>query len=152
MSFYWWILTVAVVLSALGIAAWSIRRSVRRATPSAQAKQRFHVHRERLEAKFIQLASAHATPDAPQWTDCIFDDDVAYVRSRTTGELSAFVAVTIAAENSGGAGGTSDVVGNLGRHRGLPLRSRPLGDRRPRDSQPQPERGGAAFPQRSGIR
>ena len=113
MSFYGWLPIVAVVLLALGVAAWRIRWNARRATPLAQAKQRFHVQRERLEAKFIQLASAHATPDAPQWTDCIFDDDVAYVRSRTTGELSAFVAVTIASENTGGAGGPSDAVGNL---------------------------------------
>ena len=61
-----------------------------------------------------KLAAAHATPDAPQWTDCTFDDDVAYVRSRTTGKLSAFVAVTIASENvSGAAANTSDAVGNL---------------------------------------
>ena len=79
-----------------------------------QAKRRFHAQRERLEAKFIQLAAAHATPDAPQWTDCTFDDDVAYVRSRTTGELSAFVAVTIAMEDSDGLPQHSaDAVGNL---------------------------------------
>ena len=114
MSLYQWIPIVAVVLLALGIALWLAPRIGRRKTPLAQAKQRFHVQRERLEAKFIQLAASHATPDAPQWTDCTFDDDVAYVRSRTTGELSAFVAVTIASENSGGApGGTSDAVGNL---------------------------------------
>jgi hypothetical protein len=105
---------VAVAILAIGAAVWLIRRGVRRTTPLAQAKQRFHVQRERLEAKFIQLAAAHATPDAPQWTDCTFDDDVAYVRSRTTGVLSAFVAVTIASEASGGtAANTADAVGNL---------------------------------------
>ena len=30
-----------------------------------------------------------------RWSDCRFDDDVAYARSRASGELSAFVAVTI---------------------------------------------------------
>jgi len=61
-----------------------------------------------------QLAAGHARPDTPQWLDCTFDDDVAYVRSRTTGELSAFVAVTIASEHSGDStSGTSDAVGNL---------------------------------------
>jgi hypothetical protein len=114
MALLWWLPIVAVILLALGGGAWLARRSVRRVAPLAQAKRRFHVQRERLEAKFIQLASAHAAPDAPQWTDCIFDDDVAYVRSRTTGELSAFVAVTIASEASAGAaGGMSDAVGNL---------------------------------------
>jgi hypothetical protein len=114
MLLYPWLPIIAVLILALGVAVWLIRWSVRRTTPLAQAKQRFHVQRERLEAKFIQLAAAHATPDAPQWADCMFDDDVAYVRSRTTGELSAFVAVTIASENVGGtAAGTSDAVGNL---------------------------------------
>jgi len=114
MSLIWWLPIAMVALLALAVVVWRTRRKVRRATPLAQAKQRFHVQRERLEAKFIQLAAAHATPDAPQWTDCTFDDDVAYVRSRTTGELSAFVAVTIAAEDAGAApGGTSDAVGNL---------------------------------------
>jgi len=114
MSLVWWVPIVAVVLLTLGAFLWRFRWTVARATPLAQAKQRFHAQRERLEAKFIQLAAAHATPDAPQWADCTFDDDVAYVRSRTTGELSAFVAVTIASEDVGGAtGGTSDAVGNL---------------------------------------
>jgi hypothetical protein len=114
MSLPWWLPIVAIVLLALGFGGWLLRRSARRTTSLAQAKHRFHVQRERLEAKFIQLAAAHATPDAPQWVDCTFDDDVAYVRSRTTGELSAFVAVTIASENSGGASsGASDAIGNL---------------------------------------
>ena len=39
---------------------------------------------------------------------------MAYVRSRATGELSAFVAVTIATEDSdSGPYGPSDAVGNL---------------------------------------
>jgi hypothetical protein len=114
MSLLWWLPIIAVVMLASGIVLWLSRGRVRRAAPLAQAKQRFHVQRERLEAKFIQLAAAHATPDAPQWTDCVFDDDVAYVRSRATGELSAFVAVTIASENVGGApSGPPDAVGNL---------------------------------------
>ncbi len=114
MSSLWWFPAVAVILLALGISLWAIRHGTRRMTPLARAKRRFHVQREWLEAKFIQLASAHATPDAPQWTDCIFDDDVAYVRSRTTGELSAFVAVTIASEGTAGAAaGMSDAIGNL---------------------------------------
>jgi hypothetical protein len=114
MFWIWWLPIVAVALLAFAALVWQVRRKAVRATPLAQAKQRFHAQRERLEAKFIQLAAAHANPDAPQWSDCTFDDDVAYVRSRTTGELSAFVAVTIAAEDAGAApGSTSDAVGNL---------------------------------------
>ena len=114
MSWVWWLPILAVALLALVALVWQIQRNAFRVTPLAQAKQRFHAQRERLEAKFIQLAAAHATPDAPQWTDCTFDDDVAYVRSRTTGELSAFVAVTISSEDVDAASrGPSDAVGNL---------------------------------------
>jgi hypothetical protein len=114
MAWLWWLPVVAIVL--LGIAVL-YRRSNRKspaAAPLLQAKQRFHAQRERLEAKFIQLAAASAKPDAPSWTDCRFDDDVAYVRNRATGELSAFVAVTIAVEDAATASlGAADAVGNL---------------------------------------
>jgi hypothetical protein len=117
MHFDWWLPAIAVVVAAaLAVWLWRARRNVRAATatPLAQAKQRFHVQRERLEAKFIQLAAAHAAPNTPQWTDCTFDDDVAYVRDRTTGELKALVAVTIASDNLDAAiHGVSDAVGNL---------------------------------------
>jgi len=115
MSFVWW-LPIIVVVVAVGLAVllWRTRRKLGTATPLIQAKQRFHAQRERLEAKFIQMAAAHANRDAPQWADCTFDDDVSYVRNRTTGELSAFVAVTIASESlDAAARSTSDAVGNL---------------------------------------
>lgn len=58
----------------------------------------FHWQREHLEARFVQIAQLHSKPGAPRWTDCDFCDDVSYVRNRYTGELSAFVAVTILLE------------------------------------------------------
>ena len=117
MTHFWWLPVAAIVaigLLALAALLWRPKRKTSRRAPLAQAKQRFHAQRERLEAKFVQLASGHASPDAPRWTDCTFDDDVAYVRSRTTGELSAFVAVSIATEESDAViRGSSDTVGNL---------------------------------------
>jgi hypothetical protein len=101
MPLAWWLPIIAIVLLA-AVWLWRPRRPRRKKTPPAarlvQAKRRFHVQREWLEAKFLQLAASHAQPDAPRWTDCTFADDVAYVRNRTTGELSAFVAVTLATE------------------------------------------------------
>ena len=59
------------------------------------------------------MAAAHAKPDAPRWADCAFADDVAYVRNRTTGELSAFVAMTVATEALHRLPpGTTDLIGN----------------------------------------
>ena len=68
-----------------------------------------------MEAKFIQLASTQAKADSPRWADCEFDDAVAYVRNRATGELSAFVAVTVALQgvHDAMAASTADLIGNL---------------------------------------
>jgi hypothetical protein len=114
MSHAWWFLSVAavvVVIAVLMKRPWQRRV---RAGRLYQAKRRFHTQRERLEAKFIQLAAAHAKPDAPRWGDCTFSDDVAYVRNRATGELSAFVAVTVATEALHRLPpGTTDLVSNF---------------------------------------
>ena len=99
MSQYWWLPIVAIVLLTAAW-LWYPRRRTSRRVRLVQAKQRFHAQRERLEAKFIQLAASAAKANAPRWADCTFADDVAYVRNRATGELSAFVAVSIGAENS----------------------------------------------------
>jgi len=100
---YWLVgIPVGVILIALTAAAgyrlWPRRSREPQLSPLTQAKRRFHAQRERLEAKFLQLTTAHSNPDAPRWADCTFADDVSYVRSRKTGELSAFVAVTLAVE------------------------------------------------------
>lgn len=64
----------------------------------AEARRDFHWQRERLEAKFLSLGMMPNRPEDARWNDCWFDDDVAYARSRTSGELSAFVAVRIRLE------------------------------------------------------
>jgi len=97
----WLTVLVAAGTAAITLLALAYRRlhcKNASATPIGRAKQQFHVQRERLEAKFVQLAAAQVRPDAPQLADCLFDDDVSYVRNRTNGQLSAFVAVTIATE------------------------------------------------------
>ena len=113
MSQYWWLPIVAVVLLTAAW-LWYPRRGTSRRVRLVQAKRRFHAQRERLEAKFIQLAASAAKPNAPRWADCTFADDVAYVRNRTTGELSAFVAVSIGTEEfDRSSHRKADAVGNL---------------------------------------
>jgi hypothetical protein len=110
----WWVPAGACALILLVAYFWHPRWKASRAACLLQAKRRFHVQRERLEAKFVQLAAAQAKPEAHRWQDCTFADDVAYVRSRSTGELSAFVAMTIAAEEFDSTSrGSADAVGNL---------------------------------------
>ena len=115
MSWLWWLPIVAVVLLALGAASWLMRRKAARATPLAQAKRRFHAQRERLEAKFIQLAAAHANARRPAM-------DRLHLRRRrglraqpnhrrafgVCGRDDRLGRIATAA-----AGGTSDAVGNL---------------------------------------
>jgi NADH:ubiquinone oxidoreductase subunit K len=112
MSDFFWMPMIAVVLSVAAASLvvlaiyllWHPRRKTLRSFRLVQAKRRFHLQRERLEAKFIQLVAAHGKPNAPRWADCTFADDVAYVRNRLTGELTAFVAMTIAAEETDSSG------------------------------------------------
>ena len=111
---WWWILGGLLAILAIAVLAWRPLRMAAREGRLTQAKRDFHRQRERLEAKFITLASAHPRPEAPRWIDCDFDDAVAYVRDRTSGELSAFVAVTVALEGVGhSTGSASDLIGNL---------------------------------------
>lgn len=95
-----WLFLIALVICLLLIGAiWRpIHRAWRKAR-FAEARRDFHRQRERLEAKFVVLGMSTTRPAGLRWVDCDFDDDVAYARSRTTGELSAFVAVTIALDD-----------------------------------------------------
>ena len=113
MAQFWWLPIIALLLLTAAY-LWHPRRRAARSLRLNQAKRRFHVQREWLEAKFVQLAESHANPNAPRWIDCAFDDDVSYVRNRTTGELSALVAVTIASEGYNRSfQSTAEAVGNL---------------------------------------
>ena len=100
MAEYWWVVLVPILMLAVILYKW-LPLGGRRTARFAEARRDFHRQRERLEAKFVQLGMSPARPDAPRWTDCEFEDDVAYARNRGTGELSAFVAVTIEMEDVG---------------------------------------------------
>jgi hypothetical protein len=97
---YLCILAATVLSLAAFLWKWIPMRNVRRVARFAEARRDFHRQRERLEAKFVQLGMVSGRSDVPRWSDCDFDDDVAYARNRSTGELSAFVAVTIEMEDS----------------------------------------------------
>lgn len=115
MSPWWWVVAVSGVAAV--VAAAVLWRKVRARLLRAEYQRyrsAFHLQRERLEAKFFELAGNSGKPRGLRWTDCAFDDDVTYARHRHTGELCAFVAVTIAFEAVEG-GGMEEVeaVGNL---------------------------------------
>jgi hypothetical protein len=99
MPWHWWLALALAVAAAAGLtvllrpllASWRQARF-------DHARRDFHRQRERLEAKFLQIGQNTNRPGAPRWLDCGFEDDVAYARSRSTGELSALVGVTIQME------------------------------------------------------
>jgi len=102
------LMTLAVVLISRPF------RSRRREAQLVRARRDFHRLRERLEVKFFALASQGGKPRGLEWTNCDFEDDVVYARDRHTGQLSAFVAVTISfAAVPGGAMEAVDAVGDL---------------------------------------
>ncbi len=111
---YWWIILAAILLAAFVVwTCYPIRASLHRAR-LIEARRDFHRQRERLEAKFVQLGMVGNRPDAPHWADCEFDDEVSYARNRATGELSAFVGVTIAMDEPAEHPMTgSEAVGHL---------------------------------------
>jgi len=110
----WMILLFVGAVIALVAIVWRPLWASVRESRFARARKSFHIQRERLEIKFLQLAAAKAKPNSPHWTDCEFDDDVAYVRNRSTGELSAFVAVTLACQDGNDLiSGVGDLIGNL---------------------------------------
>lgn len=108
-----WLLVAIAAIVAIVLVLRPVRAALRE-RQFAQARKDFHRYRERIEAKFFQIASNSGKPRGLNWTNCDFDDDVVYVRDRRSGELSAFVAVTISFEAKVG-GGMEDVeaVGNL---------------------------------------
>jgi hypothetical protein len=94
-SQYW--LVALVVAVGIGVTVWLWRplQARRRQRCFAHARRDFHLQRERLEMKFIHLAEAGSGPHALRWQNCEFDDDVSYVRHRASGEVSAFVGITV---------------------------------------------------------
>lgn len=100
----------AAVLAALALAFWlgARRRHQRAEAELADARQLFHRRREWLEAKFLTLASQSGKPRGLAWDDCEFDNGVAMARDRRSGQLRAFVAVTISFSAVEG-GGMEDV-------------------------------------------
>jgi hypothetical protein len=106
----WWIAGILgffFVSCLVGYLASRTRRpskAERAAEEYRRARRDFHHQRERLEAKFLELAGLSGKPRGLRWKDCDFADGVAYARDRQTGELCAFVGVTISFEAIEGGG------------------------------------------------
>jgi hypothetical protein len=105
---------LVAIVSAAAFLLWRPRRAGRQEKALARARREFHLRREQLEAKFLTRAGESGKPRGLRWVDCDFDNDVTYARDKRSGQLSAFVGVTISFEAVEG-GGMEDVeaVSNL---------------------------------------
>ncbi len=109
-----WILVGVLCVVIIGmLAARPLRRAMLEAQ-LAEARRLFHIQRERLEAKFVQLAEKSGKPRGLRWALCEFDDDVSYARDRKSTKITAMVACTISFEAiEGGDMEEVEAVGNL---------------------------------------
>ena len=90
-----WIVAGAVVLAAVGVYSYRPLRSLYLEIELERARELFLLQRERLEAKFLDLASATGKPKGLKWEGCEFHAPVALARDRNSRRLTAFVEVTI---------------------------------------------------------
>ncbi|MBY0588635.1 hypothetical protein K2X85_15795 [bacterium] len=89
----WWI-AGGVVLLIAPFAYVALRRMFRDIT-TERALELFHLQREMLEAKFLELGRSLDHPKGLVWADGDFEGEARFARHRRTGELVAFVDATI---------------------------------------------------------
>lgn len=94
----WLVPLIAVLGVGGGLAGWRRMRRFGRRVQEERARELFKLQRERLEAQFLQAASASGKPRGLRWKDCQWDNAAAFVRERQTGNLAALAGVTIAFE------------------------------------------------------
>jgi len=111
------LLAGAAGLALLATAVLVIQRLYRcglEAAKLSRAQGTFRGRREWLEARFFTLSAQSGKPRGLRWVDCDFDDDVIFAREPASGEIHAFVGVSIRFEAiEGGDMEDVEAVGNL---------------------------------------
>lgn len=100
-----WILGgLGLAVLVLIVVAWRPVRSAMREIRTERARELFHLQRERLEAKFFDLARATGKPRGLRWADADWDDGVKFVRDRQSGDMVALVGISVRFEAIPGGG------------------------------------------------
>jgi len=108
-----WVVVAVGGVVLLGVLLFLLQRW-RRDSNYQRARRAFHLKREHLEAKFFEMVSGSGMPRGLEWTSCEFEDEVTYARDPQSGDLVAFVAITVSfAAIEGGGMEDVEAVGNL---------------------------------------
>ena len=94
MAWIWGIGIGVVVLLAAALTAIPLAKRWRK-REAQRAVRQFRQTRERLEAKFIDLAQALGKPRGLRWMDCDWLSAVTFARDRQTGLITAFAGINI---------------------------------------------------------
>ncbi len=148
----WWSLAGIGVLVFAWICLWRPVRAMSREVQFAKARKFFHTQRERLEAKFVNLASKRAKPESPALLGLHFCRRC-FLRAQSHDRRTIGAGCHSACHGRSRFGRPQQRRcggQHATRHGRIPFRSRSLGDRRPGDSEPQPVRSNSILPQRPG--
>lgn len=120
MNLAWIILALLLGVIVVAAGAVALKRWLDRRTSLVQknrdqaARLLFQQRREWLEADFLKQSSQSGMPRGLNWVDCDFSNPIVFARDRQSGELRAFVGVTISFEAiAGGPMEDVEAVGNL---------------------------------------
>lgn len=105
--FFWAGCGVAVGILLSAVVAWFVFSRFSSHVPRGRvsaARDAFHLAREWLEVRFLEIASRDQKPRGLSWLDCDFEDPVVFARSVRSGRLAAFAPVYIRFEAIPGEG------------------------------------------------
>jgi hypothetical protein len=91
-----WATAIGAVVLLLVVALAAIPLAKRwRKREAGQAVRLFRQQRERLEAKFIDMAQSLGKPRGLKWMDCDWLSAVTFARDRKSGLITAFAGINI---------------------------------------------------------
>ncbi len=107
-----WITLFTLFIGLVALMKWIWHLDSRSSLKSI--RESFAFNRAKLESLFFTTASASGKPRGLRWKECQWNDLIEWVRDRVTGQLMAFVGVTISFEAiEGGDMEGIEAVGNL---------------------------------------
>lgn len=108
-----WFLLGLLIVVGLGALLYQPARRFLRAINAERGHELFQLQREMLEAKFVELARSTGNPRGARWADCDFEGDPRFARNVRSGELVAFMEVTVHFETPDEhIDSSSEIIGN----------------------------------------